>query len=245
MTADRFYEWIKTNKHLKSVATVHAEGFSLIDVAMKAGGGDTPVYLKNPELQVRMRRGLTFLSLPGEELEIARQGLPKFFDIDEREIEKNLVGVKFPVTIHNLEKLNGENAQVSYSGKTGKWIICSKNVAIAASSLAEAEALFSGNQRFSFALYIARHWFNGVLPNTKNLDDLKLFLAQNTLVGEVCDVTKNQHIVDNLSKQGLILFAITTKEPSGPGVDLCTMPDNAIPIFQKYGLAHVDVGESC
>ena len=212
---------------------------------MKAGGADTPVNLKNPELQVRMRRGLTLVSLGRKEREIFRQGLPKFFDIDEREIEKNLVGVGFPVTIHDLEKLNGENAQVSYSEKISKWIIYSKNVAIAASRLGEAEAHFSGNLRFSFALYIARNWFNGVIPNTKNLDDLKLFLERNTLVGEVCHVTQNQPIVENLSKQGLILFVITTKEPSGPGVDLCTMPENAIPIFQKYGLAHFDVGESC
>ena len=243
MSPSEYLEWIKNNKHLKTVAS-HHDTFSLTDVAMRAGGADTAVYLKHPELQLRMRRGLTFLH-SGDHLEVARQGLPKFFDLELEEQEKEIKDFQFPITLYNLEKLNGENAQISYSKFIGKWIICSKNVAIAVESLQEAEEKYSKEQRFSFALYIARHWFNGCVPQIKHIDDLKQFLDSNTLVGEVCDVSQNQHIVDNPQRQGFIAFAIVTKAPSGPGTPLCTMPNEAVPIFEKFAIPHVDAGESC
>jgi hypothetical protein len=152
---------------------------------------------------------------------------------------------QFPVTFFNLEKLNGENAQISYSKRIGKWIVCSKNVALAANSLQEAEATYASEQRFKFCLYIARHWFNGCLSTAKNIDEMKDLMNSTTFVGEVCDVSENQHIVDNPVKQGLIFFAIVPKTPSGPGTALCQLPDQAIPIFEKFNLLHVDMQSSC
>ena len=242
MTPSEYFKWVETNKHLKTVAS-HRDDFSLTDVAMRAGGADTGVYLKHPELQLRMRRGLTFLK-SGDRLEVTRQGLPKFFDLDLQQQEKDFKDSQFPITLYNLEKLNGENAQISYSKCIDKWIICSKNVAIAAATLEEAESVYCNEQRFTFALYIARHWFTGCVPLLKDLDGLKTFLDSNTIVGEVCDITQNQHIVDNPKRQGFIAFAVVANTPSGPTTPLCTMPNEAIPIFKMFGINHVDVGES-
>jgi hypothetical protein len=245
-STNEFFSWIKQNKFLKTVSS-ERDDFCLIDVAMKAGGADTGVYLKQQELQVRMRRGLTFLQKIGDKssIEIARQGLPKFFDLEIKEQWNKYLPHQLPITFHNLEKLNGENAQISYSKTVNKWIICSKNVAIAAESLTEAEEVYSNEQRFYVSLHIARHWFNSCLSDAKHVDELKELLHSSTLVGEVCDITENQHIVDNPQKHGLIFFAIVPKTPSGPKTPLCQLPDQAIPIFKKFNLKHVDVGKSC
>jgi hypothetical protein len=240
-TAGEYLNWIKKNKFLKTVSS-HRDSFSLTDVAMKAGGADTAVYLKQPELQVRMRRGLTFLEM-SDSIEIVRQGLPKFFDLELKELR--FLPHQYPITFHNLEKLNGENAQISYSNTINKWIICSKNVSIAAENLEEAETFYSSETRFNFPLYIARHWFNGCLKNAINIEELRETLCSSTLIGEVCDISENQHIVDNPTKMGLIFFAIVTKTPSGPRTELCTLPDKAMPVFKRFNLPHVDVGKSC
>jgi len=242
-----FYKWISVNKNLKTVTT-EVDDFELVDVGMKCYGGDTAVYLKNHDLQVRMRRGLTFIRR-GKNLQIGRQGLPKFFDLDLDKIEREdsllIPDSAFPVTIYNLEKLNGENAQVSWSSDLQRWIICSKNVAIAVRDLSHAREAFGGNQRFLYALHIAKHWFEGTLPNVKRLEELKDLLNQNTLIGEVVDLSNAQHIVDNPDRHGLIFFAIVSKEPSGENTPLCVLPNEAIPIFSQLGLKHVEVGESC
>jgi hypothetical protein len=162
-TPEEYFDWIKKNKFLKTVSS-ERNTFVLTDVAMRAGGADTAVYLKQPELQLRMRRGLTFIEKPNsKKIEIVRQGLPKFFDLEIKDQESKFLPHQFPITFHNLEKLNGENAQISYSKSIGKWIICSKNVALAAETLEEAESIYSTEMRFNFPLYIARHWFNGCL----------------------------------------------------------------------------------
>jgi hypothetical protein len=241
--ASEYFEWIKKNKFLKTVAS-HRETFSMIDVAMKAGGADTAVYLKQPELQLRMRRGLTFLKQE-EHIEVVRQGLPKFFDLEVKNEELKFLPHQFPITFFNLEKLNGENAQISYSTSINKWIICSKNVSIAVDDLEEAQAKYSTEARFKFPLYIARHWFTECLPKAPNIDELKTTMDKYTFVGEVCDITENQHIVDNPVKQGLIFFALVPKTPSGLGTALCVLPDQAIPTFLKFNQSHVDVGSSC
>jgi hypothetical protein len=215
---------------------------------MKCYGGDTAVYLKNRDLQERMRRGLTFIR-QNNDLEIGRQGLPKFFDLDILEIFKPdsvcLPASSYPVTIYNLEKLNGENAQISWSRSLQRWLICSKNVALAATDLANAREQYSGKERFTYALHIAGHRFEGTLPNVKELDALKEFLSGNTLVGEVVDLSNAQHVVDNPERIGLIYFAIVSKEPSGKKTPLCVLPNEAIPTFTRHGLKHVNVGERC
>ena len=243
-TAAEYFDWIKKNKFLKTVAS-ERDSFTLTDVAMRAGGADSAVYLKQPELQLRMRRGLTFLQKSNSKsVEIVRQGLPKFFDLEIKDQENKFLPHQYPITFHNLEKLNGENAQISHSKSIGKWIICSKNVAIACETLEEAESTYSTESRFTFPLYIARHWFNGCLPSATCVDELKELMNSVTFVGEVCDITENQHIVDNPGKQGLIFFAIVPKAPSGPKTSLCQLPDQAIPIFRKFNLKHVDLGQS-
>ena len=65
-----FFEWIRNNKNLKTV-NAECETFELVDVGMKCYGGDTAVYLKNRDLQERMRRGLTFIR-QNTDLEIGR-----------------------------------------------------------------------------------------------------------------------------------------------------------------------------
>ena len=246
-SVDDFYKWICGNKNLKTVTTP-VDDFELVDIGMKCYGGDTAVYLKNHDLQVRMRRGLTFVR-KAKEFQIARQGLPKFFDLDIPAIERpesSLVPESsFPITIYNLEKLNGENAQISWSALLQRWIICSKNVAIAVHDLDHAREEFGSNQRFAYALHIARHWFEKTVPGIKEMEKLKDLLSHHTLVGEVVDLSNAQHIVDNPVKHGLIFFAIVPKKPSGDNTPLCVLPNEAIPVFSRHGLQHVEVGESC
>ena len=242
-----FFAWIEQNKHLKTVTTP-LDGFELVDVGIKSYGGDTGVYMKNRDLQIRMRRGLTFIRR-GSDLEITRQGLPKFFDLDLEDIVKrgssSIPDTAFPVTIYHLEKLNGENAQISWCDSIQRWIVCSKNVAIAAKDLETARHTYGTSERFRYALHIARHWFEGTLPHVKDVESLKELLSQNTLVGEVVDLTNAQHIVDNPKKHGLIFFAIVSKKPSGENTPLCVLPDQAIPIFQRHQLNHVEIGDTC
>jgi len=168
-----YLEWIKGQKDLKTVRT-DTNDFALIDVAMRAFGGDTKVYLENVILQEKMRRGLTFIEKESK-LEIARQGLPKFFDfeLDFLNSESKSCKVKpsdYPITVYNLEKLNGENAQISWSPMVNKWIVCSKNVGFSAASVEEATELYSAIPRFNYALHIARHWFNNTLPKLQHVD---------------------------------------------------------------------------
>ena len=76
-------------------------------------------------------------------------------------------------------------------------------------------------------------------PRVVDVEGLKEVLSANTLVGEVVDLEKAQHIVDNPKRHGLIFFALVTIEPSEKGVPLI-----AEPIFAKHGLQCVDAGDS-
>ena len=58
-------------------------------------------------------------------------------------------------------KANGENAQISWNPESNMWLIASKNVALAASSV-EDLSKYSFKGRFKFALLIAHSWFNEI-----------------------------------------------------------------------------------
>lgn len=61
------------------------------------------------------------------------------------------------VKIYNLNKANGENAQVSYCAELNLWSISSKNVSLVAGKI---EDLISYTEsRFDFAKLIANEWF--------------------------------------------------------------------------------------
>ena len=58
-----------------------------------------------------------------------------------------------------LEKANGENAQVSYHADSAKWVLCSKNVSLLASTASELQLPQWQDRRYRFARQIGAVWF--------------------------------------------------------------------------------------
>lgn len=110
------------------------------------------------------------------------------------------------VELVKTEKVNGENAQVSYNYEYDAWVICSKNVSLLASSLQDL-AMYR-QQRYNYALLIAQQWFKLLknMPKDKILQ-LKKLLDGYTAVGEYCGHPDHQHLV-RYEEEGIIWFAI-------------------------------------
>ncbi len=61
------------------------------------------------------------------------------------------------VKIYNLNKANGENAQVSFCSELNLWSISSKNVSLVAEKIGDLTSYTES--RFDFAKLIANEWF--------------------------------------------------------------------------------------
>lgn len=104
------------------------------------------------------------------------------------------------------EKLNGENAQVSYNFEFDAWVICSKNVSILASSRDDIEMYKDG--RYNYARLIADQWFKEIHNLTREeTKNLKKLLDGYTAVGEYCGHPDHQHLV-HYEEIGIRWFAI-------------------------------------
>jgi hypothetical protein len=100
------------------------------------------------------------------------------------------------VRLFSQEKLNGENAQVSWSSETESWLVASKNVSILVRH--RDDIRHYENDRSSYSTQIAHTWFD-ILEDLEeihiNLANLKRDLTGRTLVGEFVGNSRNQHLI--------------------------------------------------
>jgi hypothetical protein len=86
------------------------------------------------------------------------------------------------VELIKTEKINGENAQVSYICECDGWIICSNKVSLLAANTNDL-AMYSEN-RYHSALLIADQWFKDIAKLTNDkIFQLKKLLDRFTAVG--------------------------------------------------------------
>lgn len=131
----------------------------------------------------------------------------KNFGIKSNDIHEQLHSILFTevkrairagesVHVYSTEKLNGENAQVTWSADTNSWLIASKNVSILVTKRSDINEYRS--DRFYFASQIAHSWFDLLdeLDESKvDLENLKKDLTGRTLVGEYVGNSRHQHLI--------------------------------------------------
>ena len=119
------------------------------------------LYFQNDWYRANLRRGfsmiapLSFDKESASKTRILRKGLPKFFDLDIRELgfrqsilyKTAVLGyylkneTLFPVTVYMTEKANGENFQASFDQTINKYVICSKNVSVLVADREELDSI--------------------------------------------------------------------------------------------------------
>ncbi|KAF4727135.1 hypothetical protein FOZ62_007535 [Perkinsus olseni] len=192
---------------------------------------------------------------------LLRQGLPKFFDIDvdkdfadsdEPSWLRKRLAERWPTNLYLLDKANGENAQVSWSGEFSAWVICSKNVSLVARELADIHRFKS--DRFEYAKLVAAAWFEelqklerigtletvlAVLHSVFNHDRPKIrkILSHHTLVGELCGRSGVQHIV-KYNSQGLKWYALVANVCGAESA--CVAPADTLTILKACGLTTIE-----
>ena len=116
----------------------------------------------------------------------------------------------------------------------GYWVACSKNVAILFNTEEDLK-YYSFDERFSYALPIARTWLSEVAGMSQEVVfELKNQLSKLTLIGEFCGNKKMQHLVRYPEEQ-LIFFAVVPKHDS----KVCLPEKSTKKIFEKFSLKHV------
>lgn len=191
---------------------MHGREFVMHTVALRRDYSDAYDF-------INFRRGLSYL----EEIVgfkhsppvVARKGLRKFKDLmpeylglkeshvstskhHQSEKGRLFAGLQQPIfssfIIYNTEKLNGENAQVSFFDKI--WVIGSKNKCLLAADITDLEKLKNKHEH-KLTILVAQAWF--ALLATKNEQEIaaiKMELTRHTLVGEYCNSNNMQHLVD-------------------------------------------------
>ena len=128
--------------------------YELIDLSLK-GFNEHKAFRENfPKYLKITRRGLSFLRKKNEKeinLHILRKGLPKFFELNLKDLrekeefvyfsfEKEKLDINFyeeKIDLFITNKLNGLNIQLSYDNFLEKFIIGSKNVTVTANFFKE------------------------------------------------------------------------------------------------------------
>eukprot|EP00743_Colponemidia_sp_Colp-15_P003376 GILK01003650.1.p1 GENE.GILK01003650.1~~GILK01003650.1.p1 ORF type:complete len:1015 (+),score=171.34 GILK01003650.1:418-3045(+) len=139
------------------------------------------------------------------------------------------------VEVYKMGKANGENAQVSFCPRLGRWIACSKNVGIAVSTREDLNLDVYSDSRYLFATRIAETWFEFLATRSAaQIEELKQILSSNTFVGELVGAAGHQHLVV-YDHQHLIFYAVVPLDMTTP----CVPPPAAIDIFDRLGITRV------
>ena len=198
---------------------------------------------------------------------ILRKGLPKFYDLNIEElglrqsIEHKTPVVSyylrrpemFPMRLYISEKANGENFQVSFDARFGKFVICSKNVSLLAEHRQESRSIEDkvstvgardgqprpGPSRFDLVRLMSEHFFDicdGLSPS--ELLELKKELSTHTMVGEFCGHAQLQHLV-RYSRPQIRAFALVEKGSEA----LCVHPERSRDFAGRFGFTSVGMVE--
>ncbi|KAH8583694.1 uncharacterized protein ELE39_001440 [Cryptosporidium sp. chipmunk genotype I] len=209
-------------------------------------GSEDKIFNSNKRLIGLLRRGLSLgIKLPLENQKnesrkwfeydpdkiniwILKRGMEKFGDlfIDNKKrmeqitpiLERGLKGLKLVA----LEKLDGENSQISYFDITDQWVIGSKNVTILCRDVNDIESIVYTEGRYDSVKVSAYSWFR-TLEQFKTccvgdfeteINNLKRLLLNNTLLCETIGNTNRQHIVNysHVTNPQLYFFGIVSKE---------------------------------
>ena len=187
-------------------------------------------YLK----QTRTKRAILDSTLDLSEIITAtwvRRGLIKFFDISldyiknsstskEKNIKerddafltnqiifnpiKKALSSNKSIEAYRLEKVNGENVQVSYIRLLDKWIISSKNCSVIVKNQDELEDYLE--KRYEYANKIAKTWFR-MLDSIRDLNGFINWINEKTMIGEYVGNPDCQHIV-KYQKEEIIFYAV-------------------------------------
>lgn len=233
MDSNSLYYSFLSDKRLKSIKTVvpFNKDFSLVDISIKDRNNEEDIYKADPELINKLHRGTSFL-VHNDQVYWARKGQKKFFEVKENSI------IPFQLTADKtcwkLLKVNGENAQISYSPEIDSWILASKNVSLAART--EQDFLLYNGLRFNFAKMIGSAWFSMIKNFTEaELVNLKRGLTGFTMVGEYVGNPDCQHIIkyNNISIE---FFSLVENQ----GFSYCCSSDFSKEFFQKFKLNSVE-----
>ncbi len=145
------------------------ESVFVYDISMESKGVDEDKsYIQNFIFLKNIRRGYTLIELYDEinggyvlrDIEVARKGMEKFFDIklefieekenhlnrsdhitnvDDKRLRKYFLGPilralnnNLKIDVYKMTKANGEMAQISYNQTMNSWVLASKNVCLLA-----------------------------------------------------------------------------------------------------------------
>lgn len=141
---------------------------------------------------------------------------------------------KKQAAVYKCVKANGENAQISWVGNLGAWLIASKNVSLLART--EEDISKYEGERFHFAKLIAKEWFRYTerLNKEGQLEELKQYLNGKTFVGEYCGNQAYQHLV-KYTEIDIIFVAVIDNESKVTSLP----PSEAFKVFEKYKLKAV------
>ena len=176
-----------------------------------------------------------------------RRGLTKFFDISidylknslklkEKNIEdkedaflssqiifnpiKKALNLNKSIEVYQLEKVNGENVQVSYIRLLDKWIISSKNCSVIVRNQDELEEYLE--KRYEYACKIAKTWLQ-MLDSIRDLNGFINWINEKTMIGEYVGNPDCQHIV-KYQKEEIIFYAVVENNSAY----------SCIPVIESY-----------
>ncbi|CAK86631.1 unnamed protein product (macronuclear) [Paramecium tetraurelia] len=238
--------------------TLKEQNIQIIDIKLRVHNEfEDYLYSQHQLIHNTFRRGLCLLLLDNE-YSILRKGLKKFFDINLKQFcnkANSTLTNKTEEIIHNytfsclpkeseikitqMEKVNGENAQISYNRALDRWIIGSKNVTLLCideSELNQYDSQITNDpldNRYRYAMKIAQEWFK-IIGLSKNVDSIKNYLNDHTLIGEYCGNNEYQHFVQYDHVQ-LKFYALVPKVSAQSSVN-CLHPDQTLAILQSLEL---------
>ncbi|KAK9173655.1 hypothetical protein CmeUKMEL1_11505 [Cryptosporidium meleagridis] len=238
-------------------------------------GSEGKIFSANKHLVGLIRRGLSLgIKLSSEKDEkskkwfeydpdkikvwILKRGMEKFEDLAidfEKKLDQitsilgqGLKGLK----IVALEKLDGENSQISYFDITDQWVIGSKNVTILCKDVDDLKSILYSESRYESVKVSAYSWFY-TLEQFKacsneeyatKIKDLKRLLIKNTLLCETIGDSNRQHIIKyvDISTPQLYFIGLVSKENKSVS---CYNPLSLMqfldPFFFKYTAKFVDL----
>jgi len=141
---------------------------------------------------------------------------------------------KKKICVYKMVKANGENAQIAWINSLNTWLIASKNVSLLARDEKDLDEY--KEERFHFALLIAKEWFRLIdqIQRENQIQNLKDYMAGKTFIGEYCGNQNYQHLV-KYQEIDIHFTAIVENESQCT----CIAPEEAFNIFKKFKLTHV------
>ena len=175
MTPEELLEYVRKNRWFNINKEDVGDNLVAHGIASKREKDDIAYH--DPVARVNIRRGLTLIetlkNFKRVELKVARKGLRKFeylhpeFLVEDAKMGKQVSKLKdeflksvdrfkgtFKVNV--IEKLNGENCQISFS--CNSWVICSKNRVLFIKK--DCEIPWKDRSLHGFRLEIAASWFD-------------------------------------------------------------------------------------